>query len=93
VVAGLLGADAVQPTSLARPLPRTLPRLLQESVVLPCRHPQLFMGLLAPWMGVLLYGPPGTGACVVGRWVGAGASGPVVLPPRRPEQAASCAVT
>lgn len=42
-------------------------RLLQESVGLPMKYPELFRGLLAPWRGVLLYGPPGTGGCGQGR--------------------------
>ena len=34
-------------------------RLLKEAVVHPIKYPQLFQGLLAPWKGVLMYGPPG----------------------------------
>ena len=37
-------------------------RLLKEAVVMPLKYPMLFTGLLSPWCGVLLYGPPGTGA-------------------------------
>jgi katanin p60 ATPase-containing subunit A1 len=36
-------------------------RLLREAVVYPAKYPELFSGVLAPWKGVLLYGPPGTG--------------------------------
>ena len=38
-------------------------QLLNEAVLLPCRFPHFFTGLLSPWKGVLLYGPPGTGQC------------------------------
>jgi vacuolar protein-sorting-associated protein 4 len=34
---------------------------LREAVILPVRFPNLFVGDLKPWRGIMLYGPPGTG--------------------------------
>lgn len=34
-------------------------RLLMEAVQLPLRFPALFTGILKPWRGILLHGPPG----------------------------------
>lgn len=44
-------------------------KLLQETVILPVKFPQLFVGQIKPWKGILLYGPPGTGKSYIAKAV------------------------
>lgn len=54
-------------------------QVLVESVIMPLKHPGMFVGAMRPWKCILMHGPPGTGKTLLAKALAAETYGKVTF--------------